>query len=77
MSSLVETGSRSSRQIHCLKDKPFELEMSWLCVESGWEHRGVPRDVIAESVEWAKKDIAEAQEEDDDSDDDEEDEMEE
>ena len=70
-----------ARIIHALhdegKDKPFELEMSWLCVESGWEHRGVPRDVIAESVEWAKKDIAEAQEEDDDSDDDEEDEMEE
>lgn len=37
--------------------------MSWLCEESGWEHRGVPRDVIKESVEWAKKDIAEALEE--------------
>lgn len=53
------------------KDKPFELEMSWLCEESGWEHKGVPRDVIKEAVEWAKKDIEEA-EGDEDSDDDEE-----
>merc|ERR1711997_904634 len=50
------------------KDKPFELEMSWLCEESGWEHKGVPRDVMKESVEWAKADIAAAEEEEDDSD---------
>lgn len=59
------------------KDKPFELEMSWLCEESGWEHKGVPRDVIKESVEWAKADIAAAEEEDDDSDEDDEGDMEE
>jgi len=56
------------RMIHSLhdegKDKPFELEMSWLCDESGWEHKGVPRDFIKESIEWAKKDIAEAEEAD-------------
>mmetsp|Transcript_35701 Transcript_35701/g.42631 ORF Transcript_35701/g.42631 Transcript_35701/m.42631 type:complete len:269 (-) Transcript_35701:303-1109(-) len=53
------------------KDKPFELEMSWLCEESGWVHKGVPKDLIKEVVEWAKKDIAEA-EEGGESDDDEE-----
>lgn len=61
-----------ARIVHALhdeaKDKPFELEMSWLCEESGWKHKGVPRDVIKESVEWAKKDIEEAEEEDEDSD---------
>lgn len=45
------------------KDKPFELEMSWLCEESGWEHKGVPRDYIKEAVEWAKDDIEEAEDE--------------
>lgn len=64
-----------ARIIHLLheegKDKPFELEMSWLCEESGWEHKGVPRDFIKEAVEWAKKDIEEA-EDDDESDEDEE-----
>merc|ERR1712071_288305 len=53
------------------KDKPFELEMSWLCAESGWKHKGVPKDVINESVEWAKQEIADAEEDDDDDDDDE------
>jgi 20S proteasome subunit alpha 7 len=61
-----------ARIIHLLheegKDKPFELEMSWLCEESGWEHKGVPRDFIKEAVEWAKKDIAEAQDYESDED---------
>jgi 20S proteasome subunit alpha 7 len=64
-----------ARIIHSLhdegKDKPFELEMSWLCEESGWEHKGVPKSVIKEAVEWAKNDIEaedgeESEEEDDD-----------
>jgi 20S proteasome subunit alpha 7 len=48
------------------KDKPFELEMSWLCEGSGWKHVGVPRDVIGSAVEWAKKEIEEADEESED-----------
>jgi 20S proteasome subunit alpha 7 len=55
-----------ARIIHLLheegKDKPFELEMSWVCEESNWEHKGVPRDYIKEAVEWAKKDIEEEEE---------------
>lgn len=58
-----------ARIIHVLheegKDKPFELEMSWLCEESGWVHKGVPRDYIKECVEWAKKDIEDSEEVDD------------
>lgn len=53
------------------KDKPFELEMSWLCEGSGWKHVGVPKDVIAEATVWAKKEIEEAEEEESDEDDDE------
>lgn len=44
------------------KDKPFELEMSWLCEESGWEHKGVPRDIIKESVEAAKRELEDEEE---------------
>mmetsp|Transcript_40315 Transcript_40315/g.59252 ORF Transcript_40315/g.59252 Transcript_40315/m.59252 type:complete len:273 (+) Transcript_40315:140-958(+) len=64
-----------ARIIHLLhdeaKEKPFELEMSWLCEESQWEHRGVPKKTIAEAVEWAKKDIAEEEDEEEEEDDDE------
>lgn len=51
------------------KDKPFELEMSWLSEGTGWKHVGVPRDTIKEAVEWAKKEIEEAEEESDEDDD--------
>lgn len=48
--------------------KPFELEMSWVCQESKWEHVGVPRQIIAEAMEWAKENIAEEDDEDDEAD---------
>lgn len=58
-----------ARIIHLLhdenKDKAFELEMSWLCKETNWEHKGVPKDLIEESVAWAKKDIEDEDDEDD------------
>ena len=50
------------------KDKPFELEMSWLSEGTGWKHAGVPKDVISEATEWAKKEIEEAEEESEDDD---------
>ena len=40
------------------KDKPFELEMSWLCEESAWEHKGVPRALIQQAIDWAKNEIS-------------------
>jgi len=39
------------------KDRPFEIEMGWLCAETGWEHKGVPKEFIKEAIEWAKKDL--------------------
>lgn len=51
------------------KDGPFELEMSWLCEKTGWKHVGVPKDVMDEAVEWAKREI-EAEGEDDDEEED-------
>jgi 20S proteasome subunit alpha 7 len=53
------------------KDKPFELELSWLCEESNWKHMQVPEALKNESEEAAKKEIEDAEMED--SDDEEED----
>eukprot|EP00581_Thalassiosira_minuscula_P017716 CAMPEP_0183721976 /NCGR_PEP_ID=MMETSP0737-20130205/14064_1 /TAXON_ID=385413 /ORGANISM="Thalassiosira miniscula, Strain CCMP1093" /LENGTH=278 /DNA_ID=CAMNT_0025952049 /DNA_START=114 /DNA_END=950 /DNA_ORIENTATION=+ len=53
------------------KDKPFELEMSWLCEGTEWKHAGVPRNVMEEAVTWAKKEIEEADEEESEEEDEE------
>mmetsp|Transcript_6897 Transcript_6897/g.8570 ORF Transcript_6897/g.8570 Transcript_6897/m.8570 type:complete len:110 (+) Transcript_6897:32-361(+) len=46
------------------KDKPFELEMSWVCKESDWKHVGVPKDILKESVDAAKRELEEEEDED-------------
>jgi 20S proteasome subunit alpha 7 len=70
--TVAEGVKQLAKIIHSLhdeaKDKPFELEMSWLCEGSGWKHVGVPRDVIAEAVEWAKKEVEDDAENDEDDD---------
>ena len=71
--TVAEGVKQLAKIIHSLhdeaKDKPFELEMSWLCEGSGWKHVGVPRDVIAEAVEWAKKEVEDDAENDEEEDD--------
>lgn len=68
--TVAEGVRQLAKIIHSLhdeaKDKPFELEMSWLCEGSGWKHVGVPRDIIAEAVEWAKKEVEDDAENDED-----------
>eukprot|EP00111_Clytia_hemisphaerica_P016101 TCONS_00047654-protein len=49
-----------------VKDKAFELELSWVGAESNGKHQMVPKDIASEAEELAKK----AMEEDSDSDDD-------
>ena len=39
---------------HDEKDKAFELELSWVCAESGWEHARVPADLARATGEAAK-----------------------
>lgn len=46
------------------KDKPFELEMSWVCEETEWKYQAVPQSQVKEAEEWAKASI-EADEMDD------------
>jgi len=37
-----------------VKDKEFELEMSWICAESNYEHQPIPKDILAEAENAAK-----------------------
>ncbi len=37
-----------------VKDKEFELEMSWICPESGNQHQLVPKALLAEAQKAAK-----------------------
>ncbi len=41
------------------KDKPFELEMSWVCEETSWRHERVPEELISEANAWAITSIEE------------------
>lgn len=48
------------------KDKPFELELGWVCAASGWKFAPVPADVRAAAELWAKNKITEEEDADDD-----------
>ncbi|RLN52820.1 hypothetical protein BBJ29_000770 [Phytophthora kernoviae] len=50
---------------------PFELELSWICAESNWQHHLVPDNLRDEVNEWAVQSIKEDEMADDDDDDDE------
>jgi len=53
-----------------VKDKPFELEVSWICEASGWKHAMVSKEIRDEASAWAKAKIEEEEMDDDDDDDD-------
>lgn len=42
-----------------IKDKYFELELSWICADSDFKHEFVPQSLYDEAVEYAKAAIAE------------------
>lgn len=46
-----------ARILHKVHDeqKPFELEVNWICQSSGWEHQIVPQELIDAAEERAKK----------------------
>jgi 20S proteasome subunit alpha 7 len=61
---------RSLHTVHdSVKDKPFELELSWVAEGTGWRHEQVPAAKVAAADAWAKAQI-EAEEMGDDDDDD-------
>lgn len=51
----VKEVAKIIHQVHDeVKDKEFELEMSWICEESKYEHTEVPKDILAEAEKAAK-----------------------
>lgn len=44
--------------------KPFELEMTWMCKESNWQHEFVPQDQVNAADEEAKKAMEDEEEDD-------------
>merc|ERR1712232_1156045 len=51
-------------KVHDEKDKDFELEASWICPDSGYEHAVVPGDLL-KAAEAQAKEILEKEEQDD------------
>jgi 20S proteasome subunit alpha 7 len=45
------------------KDKPYQVEMSWLTEATGWKHEGVPKDVLQQAQDWAKEQLENEEEE--------------
>jgi hypothetical protein len=52
-------------QIHEEDGKQFELELSWLCEESGWQHARVPKDLQEEAERAAKAALEDSDMDDD------------
>lgn len=46
------------------KDKDFELEMTWVCEESGWKHQSVPAELLKEADDKGRAALEEGMEED-------------
>lgn len=42
-----------------VKDRHFELELSWVCKESGGRHQRVPKDLYEEAERYAKAALVE------------------
>jgi 20S proteasome subunit alpha 7 len=40
-----------------VKDKEFELELSWVCDESNRRHERVPADVLTAAIEAGRQNI--------------------
>lgn len=50
----VVEAAKIMHKVHEEETKPFEIEMTWLCEESGMEHQRVPADVLAAAEATAK-----------------------
>ena len=47
---------------------PFELELSWVCEASNWQHRLVPDNIRDEANAWALESIRQDEMDEDDDD---------
>ena len=56
--------TNSLHNIHEDDGKPFELELTWICDESGKQHARVPAELAAEAERAAKAALADSDMED-------------
>merc|ERR1719229_1550911 len=53
-----------------VKDKPFELELSWICDASGKKHEFVPKELLKKAIAAGEKAAEDDSDDEDDDDDD-------
>eukprot|EP00008_Paramoeba_atlantica_P007785 CAMPEP_0201488544 /NCGR_PEP_ID=MMETSP0151_2-20130828/18837_1 /ASSEMBLY_ACC=CAM_ASM_000257 /TAXON_ID=200890 /ORGANISM="Paramoeba atlantica, Strain 621/1 / CCAP 1560/9" /LENGTH=252 /DNA_ID=CAMNT_0047873859 /DNA_START=79 /DNA_END=837 /DNA_ORIENTATION=+ len=59
----VKEAARIIHVIHDdVKDKPFELDMAWICEKSGFKYQDVPHDVVEEAQKFAEKSLEDDEE---------------
>lgn len=46
--------------MHDEDGKPFELELSWICEETGKEHKRIPQELVAEVEREARAALEES-----------------
>lgn len=51
-----------------VKDKQFELELSWVCAESEGKHQFVPKDLKVQAEKYAKAALEEESSDDEEED---------
>lgn len=61
---VVIEAAKILHRIHDDDGKPWEIEMSWICDDSGRTHQRVPADLFAEAERQAKAALAESDMED-------------
>jgi 20S proteasome subunit alpha 7 len=60
----VKEAARIMYDVHnAAKDKEMELEISWICEESGWKHQFVPQELLQEAESYAKLSLEEKMQE--------------
>ncbi|KAL7677354.1 hypothetical protein ACOME3_003590 [Neoechinorhynchus agilis] len=65
MRSLVNEAAKIIYKVHDeVKDRLFELELGWVCAESGFTFQRVPDDIYKEAVQFAESSLREDDDDD-------------
>ena len=51
----VVEAAKILHRVHDEESKPFEIEMTWICDESGKEHQKVPKEILDAAIATAKQ----------------------
>ncbi|KAJ9515580.1 hypothetical protein QJQ45_021719 [Haematococcus lacustris] len=56
----VKEVAKILHKVHDEDSKPFELELSWIAEETGWQQQRVPTDLLEEAIRAAKAEAADS-----------------